>query len=47
MIFVPERQNDRLARDQRQHLSVGLWSLQDGMASFLNDDLNVGGRRLG
>jgi hypothetical protein len=47
MIFIPERQDDRLACDQRQHLSVGLWSLQDGMASFLNDDLNVGGRRLG
>src|SRR5688572_22705152 len=47
MIFIPERQDDRFARDQRQHLSVGLWSLQDGMASFLNHDLDVGGRRLG
>src|SRR5262245_7869253 len=46
-IFVPERKDDGLARDQGEDLSMRLRPLQDGMASVPNHDLDVDGRRLG
>jgi hypothetical protein len=46
-IFVPERKDDRFARNQPKDLSVRLLSLENGMPSLPNDDLDIDGGRLG
>src|SRR6476660_9755922 len=46
-IFVPECKDDGFARNQRKDLSVRLLSLENGMPSLPNDDLDIDSGRLG